>query len=117
MRIEKMKRKWLLRGLKFALFGVLVVGVFSFVVMNLWNWLMPALFGWHQISFWQALGLLVLSKIFFGGFRGRPGRHMHWRGRMMERWAQMTPEERENFREGMRGRCGPWGSPRTESKA
>jgi len=56
---------------------------------------MPALFGWHLISFWQALGLLVLSKILLGGFRGRPGPRMFWRRRMMERWAQMTPEERE----------------------
>ncbi len=82
------------------------VTVFSFVVMNLWNWLVPSVFGWHSITFWQALGLLVLSKILFGGFRGGPWRGMHWRHRMMERWQQMTPEEREKFREGMRGRCG-----------
>ena len=111
-----MKRKWILRGLKFVVFAALAAFVFSFVVMSLWNWLMPALFGWHAISFWQALGLLVLSKILFGGFRGRPGPHMFWRRRMMERWAQMTPEEREKFRQGMRGRCGPFGSPGAEPK-
>jgi len=38
---------------------------------------MPALFGWHLINFWQAVGILVLSKILFGGFRGRPGPHMY----------------------------------------
>jgi hypothetical protein len=112
-----MRGKWILRGLKFALLAALAVAIFSFLVMNLWNWLMPALFGLHLISFWQALGLLVLSKILFGGFRGPRGPHMQWRRRMAERWAQMTPEERDKFREGMRGRCGPFGSPTTESKA
>ena len=105
-----MKRHWILRGLKFLLFGALAATIFSFVVMWLWNWLMPAIFGLHAISFWQALGLLVLSKILFGGFRGRPGFGMHWRQRMMERWEHMTPEEREKFRAGMRGGCGPFES-------
>ena len=112
-----MKRHWVLRGLKFVLFAALCVTVFSFVVMRLWNWLMPALFGWHLINFWQALGILVLSKIIFGGFRGHPGRHLYWRRRMMERWAQMTPEERETFRQGMHGRCGSFGAPTAERKA
>jgi hypothetical protein len=79
---------------KVALFVLLAAVALSFVVMSLWNWLMPALFALHPISFWQALGLLLLSKILFGSFRGRRGSSMHWRGRMMERWAQMTPEER-----------------------
>jgi hypothetical protein len=112
-----MKRHWIVRGLKFALFAALFVIVFSFVLMSLWNWLMPALFGWHVINFWQAVGILVLSKILFGGFRGRPGRHMYWRRRMMERWEQMTPEEREKFRQGMRAGCGPFGSPAAEPRA
>lgn len=106
-----MRRNRILRMLKFALFAVLFVIVFSFVVLRLWNWLMPAVFGWHVITFWQAVGLLVLSKILFGGFRGRPGRHMYWRQRMIERWEKMTPEEREKFRQGMRGRCGSWAEP------
>ena len=112
-----MKRYRFVRGLKFVLFAALFVTVFGFVVMSLWNWLMPALFGWHLINFWQAVGVLVLSKILFGGFRGHPGRHLYWRRRMMERWEQMTPEEREKFRQGMRGRCGPFGPPAAEPKA
>ncbi|MGD0008276.1 MAG: hypothetical protein ABSE93_07025 [Terriglobia bacterium] len=104
-----MKRHWILRGLKFLLLVALAAAVFSFVVMGLWNWLMPVILGLHAITYWQALGLLVLSKILFGGFRGRPGFAMHWRQRMMERWEQMTPEEREKFRAGMRGGCGPFG--------
>ena len=102
-----MKTVWVWRGLKFVSFVVLVALALSFVVMSLWNWLMPGLFGVRLVSFWQALGLLVLSKILLGGFRSRPGGQMHWRRRMMERWEQMTPEEREKFRQGMRHRCGP----------
>ena len=102
-----MKRHWVLRRLKFVLFAVAAVAAFTYVVMSLWNWLLPGLFGWHAIGFWQAAALLVLSKILFGGLRG-PGGTIHWRRRMMERWEQMTPEEREKFREGMRGRCGPF---------
>jgi hypothetical protein len=112
-----MRGRWILRGLKIVAFVLVVGTLLSFVTMRLWNWLTPALFGWHLITFWQALGVLILSKILFGGFRGGPGRHMYWRRRMGERWDAMTPEEREKFRQGMRGRCGPFGSatPATES--
>lgn len=98
------------RILKFVVFAVLILAVLSFVVMRLWNWLTPALFGWHAITYWQALGVLILAKILFGGFRGH-GHHMHWRHRMMERWQQMTPEEREKWRQSMRGRCGSFETP------
>jgi hypothetical protein len=104
-----------LRILKFLVVGTLAVTVFGFISMELWNHLMPAIFGLRAITFWQAVGLLVLSKILFSGFGGRPG--MHWRHRMMERWEQMTPEERERFRAGMRGKCGPFSPPSPEPKA
>ena len=93
------------RGLRFLLFAAVAVAVLGLVVMALWNRLMPDLFGWRSISFGQALGLLILTRLLFGGLRGGPGRHLRWRGRMGERWERMTPEEREKFREGMRG-CG-----------
>jgi len=108
-----MKRNWPLKVVTILPLVILAFTVFTFAVMKLWNWLMPALFGWHEITVWQALGILVLSKILFGGFRGGPP----WRHRMMERWAQMTPEEREKFRAGMRGRCAPWGAPASDTKA
>ena len=112
-----MKKHWIVRRLKFVLFAAAALVVFGFVVMSLWNWLMPSLFGFRFINFWQALGLLLLSRILFGGFRGRPGAHMYWRRHMMERWEQMTPEEREKFREGMRRRCGPFQQPTPDEKA
>ena len=112
-----MNRNRIRRGLKFALFGTLAVAAVSFIFMNLWNWLVPSVFGWRSISFWQGLGLLALSRMLFGGFRGRPGASMHWRRRMIERWEQMTPGERDKFRQGMRGGCGPFGLPETGTKA
>jgi hypothetical protein len=110
-----MKRNRMVRGLKIALLVIVGAAVFGFVVMSLWNWLTPALFGWRHINFWQALGLLVLSKILFGGFR-RPGGPLHWRRRMMERWDQMTPEEKEKFRQGIQGRWGGFQPPASEPK-
>ena len=99
-----MKRYRFLRVLKIALFGTLAVVAVSFLVMSLWNVLMPSIFAVRAISFWQALGLLVLSKLLFGGFRPHSGGR-RWRRRMMERWEQMTPEEREKFKQGMRHGC------------
>lgn len=96
-----MKQHGIAKALKFLLCAAVAVTVLSAVVMGLWNWLLPAIFGWNVITFWQALGLLVLSRILFGRF-GRPGRRMHGRHRMMERWSQMTPEEREQFSRGVK---------------
>ena len=67
-----MKARWV-RALKIGAIGITAVVVFGFVVMSLWNWLAPEVFGARTIGFWQALGILVLSKILFGGFHGRPG--------------------------------------------
>ena len=100
-----MKRYRFLRILKIALFGTLAVAAVSFLVMGLWNALMPDIFAVRAITFWQALGLLVLSKLLFGGFRPHAGGGRRWRSRMMERWEQMTPEEREKFKQGMRHGC------------
>ena len=97
-------RLW--KVLKIAGFVVVAGFVFGFVIMQLWNWLMPAIFGLHRITFWQGLGLLVLGKILFGGFHRHHGGRRHWRHHMNERWEQMSPEEREKFRAGMRGRRG-----------
>jgi len=104
--------RWV-RVLKFLPFAVLFVALFGFVVMALWNWLAPALFGLKAIGYWQALGLVVLCRILFGG-RGSMGHDRRWRHRMMERWGRMTPEERERFRQGFYGRCGRVPAPDVE---
>jgi hypothetical protein len=101
-----MRRKWIFI-VPAAILGIaLFIFVGSEVVMRLWNWLLPPLFGWRQISFWQAFGLLALCRILFGhhGWRG-PGRS-HFRDRMRARCGRITPEERERFRQAMRERWG-----------
>lgn len=96
---------------------MVIVGIFAFsvIVMLLWNALMPEIFNLHAITFWQALGLLVLAKILFSGFRGGPGGGWK-RQALRDRWANMTPEERERFKEEWGRRCGkPF--PPTEQQA
>jgi hypothetical protein len=81
------------------------------VVKLLWNWLLPPLFGWRLITFWQALAVLVLCRILFGRMGGRGFGRPNFRRRMGERWEKMTPEEREKFRQSLRGRCGGFEPP------
>ena len=77
------------------------------IVMSLWIWLGSELFGLRQVTFWQALGLLLLCRILFGGFGLGGGGHSRKSGnRMAERWVNMTPEERESLRQSWRGRWG-----------
>jgi hypothetical protein len=103
-----MRRHWSVIVVKVLVFLAVAIAGFGAAVHYLWNWLMPNLFGLQPITFWQAVGLLALSWLLFGGWRGfrGPGRGRHWQRRMMERWEQMSPEEREKFRQGLRGRCG-----------
>jgi hypothetical protein len=98
-----MKRKWIFFIAPPAL--VLFIGICGEVIMHLWNWLLPSLFGWRAITFWQSLGLLLLSRILFGSWHGGRDRSGHRRDRA-ERWERMTPEEREKFRQGLGSRCG-----------
>jgi hypothetical protein len=73
-----------------VLAGIALLGL---MVMLLWNWVIPTVFAsGRPIDYLHALGLLVLSRILFGGFRGHSG----WRGhRHWGRWERMTPEERD----------------------
>jgi len=83
-----------------------IVGIFVFafvggeVVMRLWNWLLPPLFGWRMLNFWQALGLLALCRILFGGL-GHGGPRGPRGPRFRGRCRNMTPREREKFRQAM----------------
>jgi len=65
----------------------------GFIVMWLWNWLMPEIFGLPQISFWQAWGLLVLAHILFKSFPHH-ATHNHedwWKKKCREKY-QHHPE-------------------------
>jgi hypothetical protein len=99
-----------------AILGMLLVIVIGGeIVLHLWNWLLPSLFGWRQITFWEAVGLLTLCRILFGGVSGRGFHRSNYRRRMAERCEHMTPEERERFRQRMRERFG-FGPSTSENK-
>jgi hypothetical protein len=113
-----MRRNWPLVVVKVLVFLTIAILGFGEAVYHLWNWLMPTLFHLPVITFWQGVGLLGLSWALFGGWRGFGGRGGHrgpWRKRMLERWEQMTPEERAKFREGMRAGCGHRGPAEAKS--
>ena len=104
------RRFWMFAPLAVVGFAAFIA-LGGFVVQQLWNWLMPAMFGLRVITFWQGLGLLALCRILFGGLgrgatRSSARRRMKDRvaDRMAERWEHMTPEQREKFQQGMR--CG-----------
>jgi hypothetical protein len=105
------RKKFLLLSPLILLGFLLFIALGGVLVMQLWNWLLPSLFGWRQISFWEALGLLLLCRILFGGLGVRGGGpHSRVRGRiaerMAERWEHMSTEERERLRQRLLERCG-----------
>jgi hypothetical protein len=81
---------------------ILFVFIGGLIVLHLWNWLMPPLFGWHELTVWKAIGLLALCRILFGGFGWHRPRRYSFRGGMDDRCGRMTPEERERFRQRVR---------------
>jgi Ca2+/H+ antiporter, TMEM165/GDT1 family len=85
------------------LFIPLLVAVLAGVVMLLWNAIVPEVFGWERLSYLQALGLLILSRILFGGFQFGP-RRGGYRPHLREKWMHMTEEERQKFKEAWRNR-------------
>jgi Ca2+/H+ antiporter, TMEM165/GDT1 family len=105
-----MKRFWFKKGLMFLAFFIAAILLFGAIVMELWNAILPAVLGIKAITFIQALGILLLSKILFGGFGRRGGwhggRHQQWGNSMREKWGNMTPDEREKFKAEWKNRCG-----------
>lgn len=75
-----------------AILGMLLfIAIGGLLVMLLWNWLLPSLFGWHPLTFWQAVGLLALCRTLFGGFGFQRSGRSYQRRRMAERWEGTTP--------------------------
>lgn len=91
------------------LIGLSIVALLALAVMALWNWLIPAIFaGGPVISYWQALGLMVLSKILFGGLKpphSPPAcfsdKKEEWKQKLREKWSCMDPEKKEKIRNHM----------------
>ncbi len=111
------------RMIFFPLLGLAALVLFPYIIMLLWNWLLPAIFHVAEINFWQALGILVLSRILFGGFRGHfghrhggcHGHHEHM-GPWRHRWSNMTEEERAKMKEEWQKRCGHYGHDRNHEE-
>ena len=94
-----MKRNWLFKAAKIALLAFVFVSVAGAVVMWLWNALVPDIFGASEITWVQALGLLVLVRLLVGGRgHGGPGRRRRWRGHWERKLEIMSPEERERWK-------------------
>jgi hypothetical protein len=91
------KKRFIAGGIGLA---ILFAGLFSFLVFLLWNWLMPAIFGLTTITFFQAFGLLVLSKILFFGFH-RGGHPRHFRSK--EYWKKRFEEENKSADKNLNG--------------
>jgi Ca2+/H+ antiporter, TMEM165/GDT1 family len=96
------------RRSKFFLIPIFAIGaifLMGFLVMQLWNHVLVDVTHVSIINFWQALGLFALAKILFSGFHGgRWGRH-EWKQKMQQKWMNMSPEEKEKFREEWKSRC------------
>ena len=111
--------KKVMKGLMYGLFGAAFAVLIGFVFMWLWNWLMPEIFGWGAINFWQSVGLILMGKILFGFSKGH-SRHKHckhcggkgqhkssyWRDHYRKKMAGMTPEQRAQYKEKVK-KC--WG--------
>ena len=89
--------------------GISIVALLGLAVMYLWNWLIPEIFtGGPVITYWQALGLMVLAKILFGGFKphSHPGpfssdKKDYWKNKLSEKWNCMDPERKKKIRDHM----------------
>ena len=104
--MDFMKRKFVF-AIPFMIIAFVFLG--GLAVMLLWNAILPAVLGISVITFWQAVGILALSKILFGGFRGGPwggrrGGPPHWKNQ----WVNMSDEEKEKMREELIKRKEEW---------
>ena len=108
--------RWFAKALQIFILVLILVAGFGQAVLQLWNWLMPPIFGLPAITFWQAVGLMALCWILFGGLRGGRTFQRGWRHSWEGRWQRLSPEERERFRKGLQGRCGP-PAPGPEARA
>lgn len=103
------KKFWVKKAIFIPILIAAGVFIFGHVTMYLWNAILPAVIGVQAITFWQAIGILILSKILFSGFHGRHGhRGFHDHGKAMrEKWMNLSPEQKENLRKKWWGKCEP----------
>lgn len=100
------------RKRRFFFFPLLIIGLFavSAVVMQLWNSILPGISTFKTITYWQAMGLFILSKILFGGFRFGRSYHQHaqrhfGKAAFNQKFMEMTDEEKQQFKNQWKQRC------------
>ena len=102
------RRKRFSRIILFAPLAIAGFALFIWLVMLLWNGVLTNATGVRTITYWQAAGILLLSKILFGFGGGMGGRHSRRSRMMQEKFTNMTPEEKEKFKAEWKGRCNRW---------
>ncbi len=94
----------------------LVIFALGYITMYLWNWLVPTLFNGPAINLWQTFGIVLLSKILFGGFKGKGGGcccgnnrdpRQAWKEHMKAKWDNLSTEERTSLKDKFFNKCGP----------
>ena len=100
---------------KGILIGVSLIPLFFLFVWGfqyVWNVTMPAVFSLREITYWQALGLLAIARVLFGGFGFRwmngVDKKRFWRERMRLKMHHMSEEEKDEFKKRVREKCGEW---------
>ena len=97
------------KGILVLAFIALVFFLLGNIIVFLWNEVLVEVTGVKTINFWQALGLFLLGRILFGGFRFSGGRRRKWqqkRRMWKEKWMDMNEEERAEFKAKWKARCG-----------
>ena len=92
--------------------AIAFVFLVGFLVMYLWNYTLPVIFGIPPITLWQSMALFFLCKILFGFGGGGPGRGgPPWRGRkaMRRKFERMSEEDKARVRAYMQSRSRCWG--------
>ena len=90
---------------KFVVMGIVFLALFTYVVMLLWNWLVPELFSGPVLNYWQTLGILLLSKILLSGLGnhrkdGPPWKHKTWKHDHLKGYWKQKFEEKMNGKAG-----------------
>lgn len=88
----------------FIFLAPLLIALYTYIVMSLWNWLMPDISSATSITFWQAFALILLVKLLFGfGFKGKSGgcnyKKRSWKDKMKDKFENMSDDEKSKFKE------------------
>jgi hypothetical protein len=94
------RAKWLM----YLCIPLLLFGL-SAAVMLLWNAVLPYVLPMKPINYWQAMGLLVLCRILFGGFKfgGNSGRNFR-----DQNCRALDADQRAKLKEEWQKRCNRW---------